>query len=91
MLLSVTITNRSYFSESHFSCLLLCVLHCVRYVIFIIPISRKSEENRLFDMWGVLIDTLINLGVDERWFPKDICVYWILRSEAKSYKRVRRI
>jgi len=67
-----------------------CLCSNVDLLIFIIPTDNEDTINRIFDICEILADTLVNLGVDERMIP-EFAVYFILKSESKSYKKVKEI
>ncbi len=68
-----------------------CLCGNVDLLIFIIPTDNKEEEKKIFDIYDILADTLVNLGVDKRMIPKDCAVYYILKNESRSYKKVKEI
>ena len=67
-----------------------CLCGNVDLLIFVIPTDNEDTINRIFDICEILADTLVNLGVDERMIP-EFAVYFILKSESKSYKKVKEI
>jgi len=67
-----------------------CLCPNTDFLFFIIPLEEDDEENRISDMFDILKDTLINLGVDKRLMP-ELGVYYILKKESISYKKVKKI
>ncbi len=62
----------------------------ITYLIFIIPVNDDETEYRIFDIYSVITDTLIHLGINEDWIP-DFAIYYILPKESLSYKKVKTI
>jgi len=67
-----------------------CIASEIIVLIFIVPAKDRQGEEAIFNIYDVIADTLIHLGVKERWIP-DIAVYYILPKESLSYKKVKRI
>jgi hypothetical protein len=67
-----------------------CLCGNVDLVVFVLPTDEEEVIDGIFDICEILADTLVNLGVNKKMIP-EFAVYFILRSEARSYKRVKRI
>ena len=67
-----------------------CIAKDVTYLIFIVPVSDEKKKNNVYDTYDILTDALIGLGLNPNW-PQNLAVYDILRSEARSYAKVRKI
>ena len=63
----------------------------VDFVMFIIPINDLTEENRIFDICDIVDGALEYLGANKKLMPKSYSVYYILKKEAKSLQKVKRI
>lgn len=67
-----------------------CIAKDVTYLIFIVPIDDEKKKNNVYDIYDILTDALIGLGLNPDW-PQNLAVYPILRSEVRSYQKVKKI
>jgi len=62
----------------------------IDYLIFIMPAISKQRQNEIIDIYDIITDTLVNLGINQDWVPKP-AVYPITRKESLSFKKVKTI